>query len=136
MGCTLFRAGNTYYWLGSYKTGWRANNNFYSTAPAINGPWTFQGYLAPVADPADPVSDERTWLSQVTWVEPVVGCQGTVYLYFGDHWDGTESTTAPGRHNDLATYVFQPLIFSGQKVSLPVYRARWSLDVGAGTWND
>ncbi|HEY5961615.1 MAG TPA: hypothetical protein VIV60_33880, partial [Polyangiaceae bacterium] len=35
---TIFKAGSTYYWLMSYKTGWRANNNFYSTAPAITGP--------------------------------------------------------------------------------------------------
>ncbi len=133
---TVFRAGDTYYWLGSYKTGWRANNDFYSTAPAMLGPWTFQGFIAPVDDPTNNISDERTWLSQVTWVEPIVGCQGTVYLYFGDHWDGTESTTAPGRHNDLATYVFQPLVFDGPLISLPVYRASWLLDVGAGTWSE
>jgi len=132
---TIFRSGATYYWLGSYKTGWRANNNFYSTAPAMTGPWTYQGYFAPVKDPSNNISDERTWLSQVTWVQPVVGCKSTTYVYIGDHWDGTESTAAPGRNNDLATYVVQPLIFDGQKISLPVYRARWELDLGAGTWS-
>jgi len=132
---TVFKAGSTYYWIGSYKTGWRANNNFYSTAPAITGPWTYQGFLAPVTDPADNVSPERTWLSQSTWVQPVTGCNGTVYLYWGDHWDGTESTTAPGRHNDLATYVFQPLVFNGIKISLPTYKTTWKIDVDAGTWS-
>jgi hypothetical protein len=43
---TVFKAGNTWYWIGSDKTGWRANDDFYSTAPAITGPWTYQGYLA------------------------------------------------------------------------------------------
>jgi len=133
---TIFRAGGSYYWLGSYKTGWRANNNFYSTAPAITGPWTYRGFIAPVTDPANSVSDQRTWLSQVTWVQPIVGCQGTTYLYWGDHWDGTQDTSAPGQHNYLTTYVFQPLIFQGQLVSLPVYRASWMLDVGAGTWTE
>jgi len=132
---TVFKAGSTYYWIGSYKTGWRANNNFYSTAPAITGPWTYQGFLAPVTDPADNVSPERTWLSQSTWVQPVTGCNGTVYLYWGDHWDGTESTTAPGRHNDLATYVFQPLVFNAIKISLPTYKTTWKIDVDAGTWS-
>lgn len=28
---TVFKAGGIYYWIGSNKTGWRANNNFYST---------------------------------------------------------------------------------------------------------
>jgi len=132
---TVFRAGTTYYWIGSYKTGWRANNNFYSTAPSMSGPWTYQGYLAPVTDPADNISPERTWLSQSTWVQPVTGCNGTVYVYWGDHWDGTESTAAPGRRNYLATYVVQPLVLSGIKISLPTYKTTWKIDVGAGTWS-
>jgi hypothetical protein len=130
---TVFKAGSTYYWIGSYKTGWRANNNFYATAPAITGPWTYQGFVAPVTDPTNNLSDQRTWLSQSTWVQPVKGCSGTVYVYFGDHWDGTQDTTAPGRHNYLAGYVFQPLVFTGTKISLPTYLTSWTLDVGAGT---
>ena len=132
---TIFKAGSTYYWIGSNKTGWRANNNFYSTAPAMSGPWTYQGFLAPVKDESDEISDERTWLSQSTWVQPIVGCSGTTYLYWGDHWDGTQDTSAPGRHNSLATYVFQPLVFDGIKISLPTYKTTWKLDVGAGTWS-
>jgi Glycosyl hydrolases family 43 len=132
---TVFKAGSTYYWIGSYKTGWRANNNFYSTAPAITGPWTYQGYIAPVTDPANNISDQRTWLSQSTWLMPVTGCGGTTYVYWGDHWDGTTSTAAPGKHNNLATFVFQPLVFSGIKISMPTYLASWKLNVGAGTWS-
>jgi hypothetical protein len=143
---TVFKAGSTYYWIGSYKTGWRANNNFYSTAPAMSGPWTFQGFIAPVKDtstekPADQpnppkwISDERTWLSQSTWVTPVAGCQGTVYVFWGDHWYGTEDTKNPGKHNDQATYVFQPLVFDGIKISMPTYHEAWKLDAGAGTWS-
>ena len=132
---TVFKAGSTYYWIGSYKTGWRANNNFYSTAPAITGPWTYQGYIAPVTDPSNDISDQRTWLSQSTWVQPVVGCQGTVYVYWGDHWYGDQDTTNPGKHNDQATYVFQPLVFSGTAISMPTYLSPWKLDVGYGTWS-
>ena len=33
---TVFKAGKTYYWIASSKTGWRANNNFYFTAPATH----------------------------------------------------------------------------------------------------
>ncbi|HVT09323.1 MAG TPA: hypothetical protein VHO67_17810, partial [Polyangia bacterium] len=132
---TVFRADGTYYWIGSYKTGWRANNNFYSTAPAITGPWTYRGFLAPVSDPANDVSPERTWLSQSTWVLPVHGCVGTVYVYWGDHWSGTESTTDAGKMNYLSTHVFQPLVFNGQQISLPTYKTTWKIDVGAGTWS-
>ncbi|MBV9949039.1 MAG: family 43 glycosylhydrolase, partial [Myxococcales bacterium] len=132
---TVFKAGATYYWIGSNKTGWRANNNFYSTAPAITGPWTYQGFLAPVVDPTNDISDQRTWLSQSTWVQPVAGCAGTTYVYWGDHWYGNQDTTAPGQHNYLATYVFQPLVFTGTKIGLPTYVSSWTLDVGAGTWS-
>jgi hypothetical protein len=124
---TVFKAGSTYYWLGSDKTGWRANDDFYSTAPAMNGPWTYQGYLAPAG--------ALTWMSQTTWVMPVAGSAETTYVYLGDHWYGTESTAHPGQHNDLATYVVQPLIFTGTKIGLPTYQVSWTLDVGAGTWS-
>jgi hypothetical protein len=123
---TVFKAGDTYYWIGSDKTGWRANDDFYSTAPAMSGPWTYRGYLAPTG--------KKTWMTQSTWVIPVAGSQGTTYVYWGDHWYGNQDTTAPGRHNDLATYVFQPFVFDGTAISLPTYQVSWKLDVGAGTW--
>ena len=123
---TVFKAGSTFYWIGSDKTGWRANDDFYSTAPAMSGPWTYQGYLAPQGD--------LTWMTQSTWVMPIVGSAGTTYVYWGDHWYGDQDTTQPGKHNNLATYVFQPLVFNGTKISLPTYQVSWKLDVGAGTW--
>jgi hypothetical protein len=126
---TVFRAGNTLYWIGSDKTGWRANDDFYSTATSMNGPWTYQGYLAP--------QGKLTWMTQSTWVMPIVGSAGTTYVYWGDHWYGNQDTSHPGQHNNLATYVFQPLVFSSAStplISLPTYQVSWKLDVGAGTW--
>ena len=103
---TVFKANGTYYWIGSNKTGWRANNNFYSTAPSMTGPWTYQGWVAPVTDPANTTSDQRTWLSQSTWVQPVVGSKGTVFVYWGDHWYGNQDLSNPGNRNDQAGFVF------------------------------
>jgi hypothetical protein len=132
----VFKANGTYYWIGSYKTGWRANNNFYSTAPAMSGPWTYQGFVAPVTNPNNNISDQRTWMSQSTWVQPIVGSKGTVFMYWGDHWSGNQDTTAPGDHNDQAGYVFQPIIFStSTKTLLPTYLTTWKIDIGAGTWS-
>jgi hypothetical protein len=124
---TVFKAGSTYYWIGSDKTGWRANDDFYSTAPAMTGPWTYRGSLAPTG--------KLTWMTQSTWVIPVAGSQGTTYVYWGDHWYGNQDTSNPGRHNNLATYVFQPLVFNGTAISLPTNQVSWKLDVGAGTWS-
>ena len=132
----VFKSNGTYYWIGSYKTGWRANNNFYSTAPSMTGPWTYQGYVAPVTDPNNDISDQRTWMTQSTWVQPIVGSKGTVFVYWGDHWYGNQDTTAPGLHNEFAGYVFQPIVFStSTKMLLPTYLTTWKLDIGAGTWS-
>jgi len=127
---TVFKAGGTYFWLMSTKTGWRANDNEYATAPAITGPWTRRGLIAPMG--------ERTWLSQSTCVLPIVGASGTVYLYQGDHWAGTEDTTGAtaGKNNSLASYVFQPLVVSGTSLSMPKYLAAWKLNIAAGTWSE
>jgi hypothetical protein len=92
----------------------------------MTGPWTYQGYVAPVGS--------LTWMTQSTWVMPVAGSQGTVYMYWGDHWDGQNSSD-PGQHNYLTTYEFQPLIFNGTKISIPTYQISWKLDIGAGTWS-
>jgi hypothetical protein len=76
-------------------------------------------------------------MTQSTWVMPIVGSAGTTYVYWGDHWYGNQDTSHPGQHNNLATYVFQPLVFSSAStplISLPTYQVSWKLDVGAGTW--
>ena len=81
---------------------------------------------------------ERTWLSQSTCVLPIVGSTGTAYLFLGDHWFGTDdmSGATSGKDNSLATYVLQPLIVNGAKISMPKYLASWKLDIGAGTWTE
>ncbi len=125
---TVFKdTSGTYYFIGSDKTGWRANDDFYSTAKSMNGPWTYKGYIAP--------QGKKTWMTQSTWVQPIVGSQGTVFMYWGDHWYGNQDATAQGDHNYLATYVFQPLILTGGTTLLPTYLASWKIDIGAGTWS-
>ena len=132
---TVFRANGTYYWIGSYKTGWRANNNFYSTAPAITGPWTYQGFVAPVADPNNSTSAERTWLSQSTWVTPVQGCSGTVYVFWGDHWSGNREYGCPGK-DELSHHPRLPAhrLQRHQDVASHL-RGHLEDRVGSGTWS-
>jgi hypothetical protein len=123
----VFKASGTYYWIMSNKTGWRANDDEYASASSMTGPWTNQGLVAPAG--------QKTWMSQSSWVQPVVGSKGTVYVYWGDHWYGNQDTTAPGERNDQAGYVVQPLVFNGTKISMPTYLTTWKLDIGAGTWS-
>jgi len=81
--------------------------------------WTYQGTLAPAG--------KLTWMTQSSWVIPIVGSQQTTYVYLGDHWYGNQDPTAPGKHNYLATYVFQPIVFSGTQIGLPTTSC-------AGSW--
>jgi len=126
---TAFKAGDSYFWIMSNKTGWRANDNEYASAPSMTGPWTNRGLIAP--------KDAHTWISQSTFVLPVVGSVGTVYVYFGDHWQNADdqSGKTTGKNNSLATLVVQPLVIEGSQASLPKFYASWKLDIQKGTWS-
>ena len=126
---TAFKAGDSYFWIMSNKTGFRANDNEYASAPSMNGPWTNQGLIAP--------TDAWTWISQSTFVLPVVGSVGTVYVYFGDHWQNADDQTGKttGKNNSLATLVVQPLVIEGNKASMPKFYPSWKLDIQKGTWS-
>ncbi|MBW8889205.1 MAG: family 43 glycosylhydrolase [Fibrobacteres bacterium] len=116
---TLFKMNGTYYWLSSSKTGWRSNDNKYATASSIAGPWTDKGLLAP--------SGELTWNSQSTFVLPVTGSQGTIFMFCGDRWNADD--------NSKATYVWQPLVIKGAAISMPAFYAAWFLNVKTGMWS-
>ncbi|MEO6096112.1 MAG: family 43 glycosylhydrolase, partial [Fibrobacteria bacterium] len=116
---TVFKMGDTYYWLFSDKTGWRSNDNNYATAPAIAGPWTKKGLLAPAG--------KKTWDSQSTFVLSVTGTKGTTYMFCGDRWNADD--------NSKATYVWQPLIVNGASISMPTFHESWYLNVTTGTWS-
>ena len=73
-------------------------------------------------------------MSQSTWVLPIAGSQGHRLRLSGAITGTAPDTTAPGKHNYLATYVLQPIVFSGTQISLPTYKVSWKLDLGAGTW--
>jgi hypothetical protein len=124
-----YKAGSNYFWIMSNKTGYRANDNQYATAPAMTGPWTNRGLVAP--------ADAWTWISQSTFVLPVVGSEGTVYVYFGDHWQNAEDQTGKttGKNNSLATLVVQPLVINGTSASMPTFHPTWKLDIAKGTWS-
>lgn len=115
---TLFRKGDTYYFLGSDLTGWERNDNYYFTATSLKGPWTRQGLVAP--------EGTLTWNSQVTFVLPIEGSRGTSYMFMGDRWSYPRQASA-------ATYVWQPLTVEGGRLTMPRYRDAWRIDTRLGT---
>jgi hypothetical protein len=113
----LFRDGDTYYFLGSHLTGWERNDNYYYSAKSLQGPWEKRGTIAPEGTLA--------WNSQVTFVLPVEGTQGTTYMFMGDRWSFPRQASA-------ATYVWQPLVVKDGTISLPEYRDAWTIDTKTG----
>lgn len=117
-GPSLYKAGNIYFWQSSQGTYWHSNDNSYSSATSLTGPWTSHGYFCP--------SGSDTWQSQDSAVVPVTGTAGTTYVYVGDRW---VNGALPA-----STLVMQPFTLSGSTESIPTYNPVWSLDVAAGTW--
>lgn len=117
----VFKHNGTYYWIGSGLTGWERNDNMYYTAKSLAGPWTKRGVIAP--------EGSLTWNSQSTFVFPVVGTEATTYIYMGDRWSFPKQRAT-------ATYVWQPLVFNGDEISMPKYHESWTINVATGKWKD
>lgn len=117
----VFKHKDTYYWIGSGLTGWERNDNYYFTAKSLAGPWKNRGAVAP--------EGTLTWNSQSTFVFPVVGNKTTTFIYMGDRWSFPKQRAT-------ATYVWQPLIFNDDEISMPEYRESWTINVETGVWKD
>jgi len=117
----VFKRNGVYYWIGSGLTGWERNDNHYFTAPSLAGPWKDRGIIAP--------EGTLTWNSQSSFVFPVVGSKDTTYMYMGDRWSFPKQKAT-------ATYVWQPLVFNGDEISMPEFHESWAIDVETGEWKD
>ncbi|KAJ5371059.1 galactan 1-3-beta-galactosidase [Penicillium cataractarum] len=70
----IWKSDEHYYMFGSHLTGWDCNDNVYSYAPALRGPWS------PWREFADLGS--KTYESQISTVLPF----GDMAVYLGDRW--------------------------------------------------
>lgn len=108
---------NGYYFIfGSHLTGWNANDNVYSYAESLSGPWSEWTEFAPIGS--------KTFKSQVSYIQPL-GTDNAIYI--GDRW--VESNLA------ASTYIWLPLTISGTNVKLE-WRDTWSPNVSNGTWSE
>ncbi|MFC4138562.1 MULTISPECIES: family 43 glycosylhydrolase [unclassified Microbacterium] len=80
---TLVRHDGLYYLFGSDLTGWSTNDNMFTTAESLEGPWTPWRPFAPVGS--------ATFDSQVSVVVPV----GAGHLYVGDRWQRDALAESP-----------------------------------------
>ncbi|MGW1752411.1 RICIN domain-containing protein [Streptomyces sp. NPDC002092] len=113
----MVKVNGVYYLLASHLTGWSLNDNVYTTATSLSGPW------APMRNFAAPGT--RTYGSQTANIITVQGSSGSTYIYAGDRWN-------PG---DLGNsqLIWLPMTIRGTVVNVGQYPS-WSLDTNAGTW--
>lgn len=113
----MVKVDGTYYLFASHLSSLAPNDNQYTTATSLSGPWTPWKNLAPTG--------VNTFDSQISSVVTVAGTSGTTYMFVGDRWSD----------NDLydSSAIWLPLSISSGTARLN-WVPSWSLDVAAGTW--
>jgi hypothetical protein len=114
----VVKIGSTYFLFGSHLTGWSTNDNQYSTASSMTGPWSSWKSFAP--------SGTNTCNSQTAFILPVVGSSTTTYVLLADRWNS--SNLADSR------YIWLPLTISGTTVSTTCATS-WKIDTSTGAWS-
>ena len=104
---TLVARDGRYYLFGSDLTGWNMNDNMWTTAPALDGPWDDWQPLAPPGT--------NTFESQVGVVAPV----GDGFIFIGDRWMPDALAESPA--------VWLPLRIDDGRVRLE-WRDAWSIE--------
>ncbi|KAF4810333.1 hypothetical protein CGCSCA5_v010677 [Colletotrichum siamense] len=109
----ILKRNGYYFMFGSKLTGWNPNDNVYSYATSLSGPWSSWATFAPVGS--------NTFTSQTSYILPV----GDMVIYMGDRWFSTNLMRS--------TYIWLPLTISGTTITL-ADRVNWMPNVAAGTW--
>ncbi|KAI5849309.1 glycosyl hydrolase family 43 protein [Morchella snyderi] len=110
----VIKKNGVYFMFASQLTGWNANDNKYSTATSLSGPWSAWANFA--------TSGSNTYTSQTNYVLTI----GDLAMYMGDRWVSSNLMSS--------TYVWLPLTISGTTASLTWYY-NWVINAAAGTWS-
>jgi hypothetical protein len=103
----LLKHKGIYFMFGSRLTGWKPNDNVYSTASSLSGPWSEWKLFAKPGS--------LTYKSQTTFILEI----GKIHMYMGDRWESDQL--------ERSTYVWLPLDLEAKQASLK-YRSKWSFD--------
>ena len=77
-GPTIVQTDQSYWFVGSHKTGYRPNNVIAMRSDALTGPWSQPNLIAP--------RDTRTFSSQSGFNFRIAGSKQTTHIYMGDRW--------------------------------------------------
>ncbi|KAF1943383.1 Arabinanase/levansucrase/invertase [Clathrospora elynae] len=110
----LIKKNGVYFMFASQLSGWDPNDNYYSTASSLSGPWSGWKKFAD--------SGSNTYASQTTFVLPV----GDQFMYMGDRWVSSNLMRS--------TYVWLPLKIDATTASMK-NQVNWVIDPSSGTSN-
>lgn len=108
----MVKKNGYYYLFGSKLSGWDPNDNVYTYATSLSGPWSSWATFA--------TAGSNTYTSQTNFVLPV---SDSLTMYLGDRWVSSNLMRS--------TYVWLPLTFSGTSVSMADY-VNWVPNVASG----
>jgi hypothetical protein len=108
----VVKKNGVYLMFASQLSGWDPNDNYYSTASSLSGPWSSWKKFAD--------SGSNTYASQTTFVLPV----GDGFMYMGDRWVSSNLMRS--------TYVWLPLHISGTTASMK-NAVNWVVDPSTGS---
>ena len=114
-GLSMVKQDGTYYFFKSWHNGWTPNDNTYSTATSLSGPWTYRGAFVP--------SGSQTFYAQNYNSMVVHGAEGSTVFFMGDRWQ-------PQAQSQTRS-VFLPLTLNGTGASLQ-WRDAWMIDPVSG----
>ena len=118
----MFKYNGKYYLLTSSATGWAPNENMYSVADHIFGPWSSMSDPFVRTSPSDP-DPMKAFNSQTAAVIPVDPAKGK-FIYAGDDWNGGKFSLNGG-----AKYIWLPIEFGqGSDISIKWYSS-WTMDL-------
>ncbi|KAH8706261.1 galactan 1,3-beta-galactosidase [Ilyonectria robusta] len=109
----ILKKDGKYFMFGSHLTGWNPNDNVYSYADSLSGPWSSWTEFAD--------DGSNTYTSQTSYILPL----GDSAIYMGDRWFSTNLMRS--------TYIWLPLQISGTSVYM-ANRVNWVPQVSSKTW--
>ena len=83
----MLKVNGCYYLFGSELTGWNSNDNKYTMATNLAGPWSNWNLFAP--------EGSETYNSQTAYILPVTGSQGTTIMFMADRWNASDLGRPP-----------------------------------------
>jgi len=113
----IMKAKGHYFIVNSAATNWDPNQQKFSTATSMQGPWSALAN----------VGDATGFDTQTAFIIPVQGSKTTTYIYAGDRWQDPDLKGSK--------YIWLPLKLSGDTKLVMDFYDSWQLNVTTGEWS-